>query len=245
LTFSHDLVHFIGGQDDTNANLTRRILLLLESKPVGDRAAYDRAVRAVLERYLTSDHGWINAKSPSRVPRFLQNDMARYWRTVAVDFAYKQWTRDNEGWALRSAKLRMSRKLLYAAGLLYCFSLSDKTWEDSPSDTDPARVQRAIERLWSQTNRTPLDLLAEGFLRLSSVGPGHQAFRAYDEFLAVLQTREQRDELEALEAKQADHSDLYQHVRDVGRRFERSLEAMFFDDKTTPYPDLTRTYGVF
>ena len=31
LASSHDLVQFIGGRDDTNANLTRRILLLLES----------------------------------------------------------------------------------------------------------------------------------------------------------------------------------------------------------------------
>ncbi|HEX5155147.1 MAG TPA: hypothetical protein VFW07_27075, partial [Parafilimonas sp.] len=28
LTFSHDLIHFIGGEEDTNFNITRRILLL-------------------------------------------------------------------------------------------------------------------------------------------------------------------------------------------------------------------------
>src|SRR5438128_166873 len=36
LTFSHDIVHFIGGDDDTNTNTTRRILLLLESKSLTD-----------------------------------------------------------------------------------------------------------------------------------------------------------------------------------------------------------------
>lgn len=35
LSFSHELVHRIGGEDDTNRNTTRRILLLLESKVVG------------------------------------------------------------------------------------------------------------------------------------------------------------------------------------------------------------------
>src|ERR1035437_6824959 len=35
LTFSHELIHQIGGEDDTNRNTTRRILLLLESSPVG------------------------------------------------------------------------------------------------------------------------------------------------------------------------------------------------------------------
>jgi hypothetical protein len=35
MAFSHDLVHQIGGEDDTNRNTTRRILLLLESKVIG------------------------------------------------------------------------------------------------------------------------------------------------------------------------------------------------------------------
>jgi predicted nucleotidyltransferase len=32
LAFSHQILHWIGGEDDSNANTTRRILLLLESK---------------------------------------------------------------------------------------------------------------------------------------------------------------------------------------------------------------------
>ena len=35
LVSSHDLVHYIGGSDDYSANMTRRLLLLLESAPVG------------------------------------------------------------------------------------------------------------------------------------------------------------------------------------------------------------------
>ncbi|HET7114954.1 MAG TPA: nucleotidyltransferase domain-containing protein [Hanamia sp.] len=34
ITFSHDLIHYIGGEDDTNFNLSRRILLLLESERI-------------------------------------------------------------------------------------------------------------------------------------------------------------------------------------------------------------------
>jgi len=49
---SHDIVHEIGGEDDTNSNTTRRVLLLLESFPVGNREAYDRVRRQVLNRYL-------------------------------------------------------------------------------------------------------------------------------------------------------------------------------------------------
>ena len=48
---SHLLIHNIGGEDDLNSNTTRRVLLLLESLPIGNleaREAYDRVRRQVL-----------------------------------------------------------------------------------------------------------------------------------------------------------------------------------------------------
>ncbi len=42
MAFSHDIIHQIGGQDDTNKNTTQRILLLLESCAIGQRTdAFD------------------------------------------------------------------------------------------------------------------------------------------------------------------------------------------------------------
>jgi len=53
LAFSHELIHQIGGQNDTNKNTTQRILLLLESAPIGNRIqAYDRVILGVINRYL-------------------------------------------------------------------------------------------------------------------------------------------------------------------------------------------------
>src|ERR1039457_4060013 len=50
MAFSHDIIHQIGGQYDTNKNTTQRILLLLESAPIGERTeAYVRVMRAVID----------------------------------------------------------------------------------------------------------------------------------------------------------------------------------------------------
>ncbi len=96
MTFSHQLIHNIGGPEDSNANMTQRILMLLDSRSihgVGD-AAYGRVVRGILNRYIEQEVSHLNRqKTAYKVPRFLLNDVVRFWRTMAVDFASKQWSR--------------------------------------------------------------------------------------------------------------------------------------------------------
>jgi predicted nucleotidyltransferase len=89
MAFSHDIIHQIGGQNDTNKNTTQRILLLLESAAIGrNNQAYERVIKGVINRYLEEDnHLLTEDKKRYRVPRFLLNDIIRFWRTMAVDFA--------------------------------------------------------------------------------------------------------------------------------------------------------------
>ena len=77
IAFSHDLIHQIGGQQDTNKNTTQRILLLLESGPIGrNTGAYERVVRGVINRYLEEDnHLLARDSSPIRYPVFFSTTL--------------------------------------------------------------------------------------------------------------------------------------------------------------------------
>jgi len=244
LTFSHDLIHRIGGDDDTNRNTTQRLLLLLESAPVGNTGAYDRVVRQVLTRYVEED--LIGARdTPYGVPRFLLNDVVRYWRTMAVDFAHKRRARSAKGWALRTAKLRMSRKLMYASGLLSCFSCGFLLpARDTPNRF--ASTRDVVDHLLSLVRTTPLDVVAgvmmAYFDELS--GPAARLFAAYDEFLGLLDDPGRRKRLDELAPGDVDDDLDYRAARELGVRFEDALTEIFFD-RDTPVRELTRRYGLF
>lgn len=245
MAFSHDLIQYVGGQWDTNANLTRRILLLLESKAIGRPDAYTRVIRATLEQYLNNDFGWQHG-STKGLCRFLLNDVIRYWHTVCVDFAYKRKSRGSEGWALRSAKLRLSRKLTFAAGLLYCFSISAELWSEAPDVKDSQKRPKTIEHLDELTKLTPLDLLATAFARSSGLDTAAKlTFDSYNRFLAILDSETDRGHLKALKQEDGDDDKLYQEIRNLGFEFQRGLTALFIDNNDTPLPALVREFGVF
>lgn len=244
---SHELIHYIGGTLDTNQNFTRRMLLLLESTSLGDDIVRQRVVRGILDRYLVYDPSisWAPAATPSpKVPRFLLNDIVRFWRTMAVDYAAKRW-QSQDGWALRHLKLRLSRKLLFAAGLLHCFSLelaSADVRRDFAASADGSALFR--EWIFQRTTITPLDAVAETTLTVDGTATARMIFDAYDEFLGVLADPAHREHLKALSSEQAASDDLFAQVRELGRAFQRGLDRLFFSD----LPDLTELmqhYAVF
>ena len=178
---SHDVVHHIGGLDDTNRNMTRRLLLLLESTAVVNPLIRSRVIRAVLDRYVVWGRGLASRTAGGfRVPRFLLNDVVRFWRTVAVDYAAKKWEQADKKWALRNAKLRFTRKMTFVKGLLLCFDCELFPGHE-PSSRQPgapnAFEQQMVIGCEDLIEQTPIDLLCRVLtaLGLQDLAPGCSA----------------------------------------------------------------------
>jgi hypothetical protein len=225
VVYSDDLKDKIGLDRDSNANLTRRMLLLLESVPVLGEAAWRGAREEVLAGYLQE------AIKDYRPPRFFLNDVIRYWRTVAVDFEAKFRDRAGQDFGLRNAKLRTSRKLLFASGLLPVL------------ECDQLPVRQMQRFLSDRFESPPTDRIAEAFLNYDDVDAGVRTMRAYDQFIGLLDRAEFRDSLKALSPRDVQESHEFAHARSLGREIQAGLLSLLYE---TPelYPRV-REYVVF
>ena len=109
---------------------------------------------------------------------------------MCVDFVGKERREpDGEKWAIRNAKLRTSRKMLFASGLLPVLLAS--------------RYSRAQIRgyLREQFSLLPGDRVAEAFLEFGAIDAGLRTFRAYDRWLGILADSDLRSHLEALRVR--------------------------------------------
>jgi len=244
MAFSHEIIHRIGGHEDTNRNITQRVLLLLEGRPLarqdaGHHGPYGRVVSTILERYLQSgsqecrDSEW-------KPPRFLINDLVRYWRTMCVDFAWKEWERDSEKWGTRNIKLRMSRKLIFAAGLLACLEPSVQSGANYSLNQHEGR-----ERLFANFSQTPLRLMAQFLLDNGNGEQGdplaRKLFGKYDEFLGALDDTDTRKVLD--KAAPSKQTEVYRDCKKLSDEFQDALVELFFE--RNELSSLVREYGVF
>ena len=137
-----DTLADIGATDEKNPVLAKRLLLLLESRPIFNDDNFDELIDSIFDKYtthLTSD--------AAKEFTFLLNDLIRYFRFICVSYQENFW-RDDDTWALRNLKLRHSRLMMYA-GLLMMLGEASKR-----SGKDKMKVVR--ERL----HLTPLERLA-------------------------------------------------------------------------------------
>lgn len=136
--------------------------------------------------------------------------MIRYWRTMCVDFAGKERKRP-EKWGLRNAKLRTSRKILFAGGLLPVFECRKLARE------------HMAEFLCAQLRTPPTDRIAQAFLNHDAADPGGRALGAYDDFLGRLDDDAFRDELKGVTRETSKDSQAFMEAARLGKELERGL----------------------
>ena len=258
LVFSHELIHCIGGSADTNANLTRRLLLLLESvelAPLSPVGAHARIARGILQRYFEEESYF-----PGKpfFPRFFLNDVVRFWRTMAVDYAAKNSERGPKGWALRNTKLRFSRKLLFVAGLLLSYESQlfpgglpeiprGHKQEELFKQEELAQIQLSTTDCCFQALRlTPLEMLARVCLHFNTQDDVVRAvFESYESFLNILEDEKSRKILEELTFEEASKNEIFRRVRKLGASFQLGLDKLFLNENNGKLSELTKKYGTF
>lgn len=223
--FSEKLVQHIGLDPDDNKNLTRRMLFLLESTPVTGAAVHKAVGDELLSRYFDE------SVKPYRPPRFLLNDVVRYWRTICIDFAGKEWE-GPEKWGLRNAKLRASRKVLFAGGLL-------PVLECSRFDSVPMR-----HFLEGQLAMPPTDRIAQAFFQNGATDEGARTLGAYDEFVGRMNESGFRQELQSVTRDTAGGSDAFSEACRIGKELQSGLLALLYE-APTELPKVARDYAIF
>jgi hypothetical protein len=220
---AEDLVQHIGLEEDHNRNLTRRMLLMLESVPVAGDEIHRRCWLAVLDRYLAE------SRTDRRPPRFFLNDLIRYWRTIAVDFAGKHRDDDTK-WGLRNAKLRTSRKMLFAGGLVPILRCSALRRED------------VRDFLCAQLALPATDRVADAFLAAGLLDAGVRCLGAYDRWTGMAADAAVRDELASLDRSSAMSSATFVEVRRLAAELQNGLNALLFETSLAP---AVREYAIF
>jgi hypothetical protein len=208
-----DITERIGLDADTNLSHSRRVLMLTESRSVFRDDLQGQLIRAIVQRYL------IDYEEPKEgPPRFLLNDVMRYWRTVAVDYQAKLWMKGNDAWGLRYLKLITSRKLSYAGALVPLLTCNR---------TDVDELVKAYRR--PSLARLASLALVDGFDRDDDLA---HCLTIADRFAGRLAEKPFRDAANHVtRSAQFDDDDDLVAARDDADRLQTALEAVFFDSE--------------
>ena len=204
----------IGGDNDSNQNITRRILFLLEGEWLFNEFAFLRFRREILEKYIQA------SMTDHQLALFLLNDIIRYYRTVAVDYEFK--TSDNESskpWAIRNIKLVFSRKLLYASGLFSIAMTADRARDEKIKILESLFKLPVMERMIHICGNAKMKPVLE----------------SYNRFLDILENSSDRRYLDTLEKSK--RGDLrFRYIKNEGHHFTRELLKVFESTFDSTHP---------
>lgn len=207
-----EMLGTIGGAEDTNQSMTRRMLFLLEGDWLYNEKRFMDYRERLLRRYLRPD------ARPDAVPLFLLNDIIRYYRTITTDLEYKV-TEQGKPWGLRNIKLRFSRKLIYFGGIIVAAELVGKD--------HAARLEESA-KLFSMP-------VTSRILTLDDSRYAEEIMRIYDLFLGDMAQKDVRAALEAVERENRWESEVYRRLREQGHGFSHALSS-WLDARYSSHP---------
>ncbi len=209
----NDLLVNIGGNEDTNQNITRRMLYLLEGNWLTNKNKFEIVRKKILKRYIPDDI------RDHQLAMLLLNDIIRYWRTMAVDYAHKTQEK-GKPWAIRNIKLVFSRKLIYASGLFSVALTADRRREDKIA---------VLEQLLSLPPLRRLERICgkEMTCRLKN---------SYRIFLEALSDPDKRRHLENQSYDKRYEDGQFRKLKNEGHRFGQELMRLFEQTFPSSHP---------
>lgn len=198
----------IGGREDSNTTITRRLLLLLEGNWLFNQPGFDELRMSLLEAYAPAD------LRTDQICLFLLNDIIRYWRTICVDYEFKIKT-GAKAKLIRLVKLRFSRMILYFAGVL------------AVAETRGLERAAKIDRLGALLAHPPLERIEAICGDDAAPAIGHYTF-----FLEKMDCASDRKELEsiAVDAPPRIFEELRGRADDFRRTLVQLLRAKYDED---------------
>ncbi|CAI2431109.1 Nucleotidyltransferase domain [Serratia fonticola] len=224
ISIFEDILKNIGGSNDSNESLTRRMLFLLEGKSIYNKDVFDTYRNILIRRYVEATSDGI------AIDKFILNDIIRYYRTITTDFQYKV-EQDGKSWGLRNIKLRFSRKLLYYAGVLTIAAVNDFSSRSSRIDEIAKLldipVLKRIHHITSIYNKK------EGEEKISV----DEIFKYYDYFLKIISDEEKRKSLENIKKKEERlDSPIYMELSRDSNEFTVELHSLLNKLYDTKHP---------
>lgn len=176
-----------GDMEETYADLSRRVLMLLESQCAFNDQNYASILSNVINIYAEDV---ITQSNKNFV--FLLNDVIRYFRSICVNYQYTKAGTEWGKWPLRNIKLRHSRVIMYFSLVAALGALSRHS-DNNKVDLLTALIQLdPLKRLFVAYGLSDDD----GFFRVAEY---------YNVFLTQLNKRDVREKL-----KDVDYGNRYE-----------------------------------
>tara|TARA_R110000868_G_scaffold26691_28_gene102601 strand:- start:3585 stop:4544 length:960 start_codon:yes stop_codon:yes gene_type:complete len=199
------LLDTIGGNNDTNIYITRRMLFLLEGEWIYNASGFGNLRERLISKYIAEN------LEKKKIALFLLNDIIRYWRTICVDFEHKMLD-EKKPRAIRIIKLRFSRMLLYFAGVAAVSKTGHRDSDAKRKLLNDLFALPAIERVQKVFGNRSDKLI-----------------QLYAEFLSDIDDVEIRSALERPGDTGIDTIE-YERLADKAREFKDELLSLLLDD---------------